>query len=41
MADFKIELVAWWSKDGSHEVLDSNIATADNGAASEDDDDDV
>ena len=43
MADFKIELVACWSKDGSHEVLEL-AASNDSGALSDsndDDDDDV
>ena len=43
MADFKIELVAWWSKDGGHGVM--NTGAEENRAGSEgdndDDDDDV
>ena len=37
MADFKIELVAWWSKDGDHGVMDAG--TGEDG--DHDDDDDV
>ena len=39
MADFKIELVAWWSKDGGHGVMDTENRAGSEGDDDDDDDD--